>query len=53
MQGELVLAITAHRAATLKVAAYDGDLARVAVPGDVSLDWLRLWPTRRTTCARR
>jgi GTP cyclohydrolase II len=41
MQGELTLAITAHRAATLKVAAYDGDLARVAVPGDVSLDWLR------------
>ncbi len=41
MDGDLALAITAHRAATLKVAAYDGDLARVAVPGDVSLDWLR------------
>jgi GTP cyclohydrolase II len=41
MMGELTLAITAHRAATLKVVAYDGDLARVAVPGEVTLDWLR------------
>ncbi len=41
MGGELALAITAHRAATLRVAAYDGDLARVAVPGDVGLGWLR------------
>ncbi|MFC7702914.1 GTP cyclohydrolase II [Plastorhodobacter daqingensis] len=41
MGGELVLAITAHRAATLKARAYDGDLARVLVPQDAPLAWLR------------
>jgi GTP cyclohydrolase II len=34
------LAITARRAATLKVAAYDGDLARLAVPAQAGVDWV-------------
>ncbi|MGY6697296.1 MAG: GTP cyclohydrolase II [Roseinatronobacter sp.] len=37
----LVLAITRHRAATLKARAYDGDLARVIVPAEQGCDWLR------------
>ncbi len=37
----LVLAITRHRAETLRARAYDGDLARVVVPPDVGCDWLR------------
>ncbi len=36
-----VLAITARRAATLKAAAYDGDIARIRVPRDVDAGWLR------------
>lgn len=39
--GPLVLAITDRRAGTLKARAYDGDLARVRVPADAGLDWLR------------
>ncbi|MCU0816889.1 MAG: GTP cyclohydrolase II [Cypionkella sp.] len=35
------LALTARRAETLKVPAYDGDLARLALPADRGLDWLR------------
>jgi len=34
------LVITARRAETLKARAYDGDLARIALPGDAGLDWL-------------
>jgi GTP cyclohydrolase II len=34
------LAITARRAETLKARAYDGDLARLALPDGVGLDWL-------------
>ena len=34
------LAITARRAATLKVAAYHGDLARLALPPGVGVDWV-------------
>ncbi len=37
----LVLAITDHRAATLKARAYDGDLARVRVPTDADVRWLQ------------
>ena len=37
----LELAITRHRAETLRARAYDGDLARVVVPQDVGCDWLR------------
>ena len=35
------LALTLHRAETLKARAYDGDLARIAVPAEVDLTWLR------------
>ena len=38
--GQPVLAITARRAGTLKARAYDGDLARVLVPGDADLGWV-------------
>ncbi len=39
--GDVVVAITARRAETLKARAYDGDLARVLVPGDAGLDWVQ------------
>ena len=35
------LALTARRAETLKARAYDGDLARVAVPVAEGMGWLR------------
>ncbi len=37
---QLVLAITARRAQTLKARAYDGDLARIIVPPDATSDWI-------------
>lgn len=37
--GPLDLALTARRAETLKARAYDGDLARIAVPKDADLRW--------------
>ncbi|MFN6977997.1 MAG: GTP cyclohydrolase II [Gemmobacter sp.] len=40
-RGAAVLAITARRAETLRARAYDGDLARVAVPSGTGLAWLR------------
>ena len=36
-----VLAITDHRAKTLKVAAYDGDIARVILPKGVDIKWVQ------------
>jgi GTP cyclohydrolase II len=39
--GEPVLAITARRAETLKVPAYDGDIARLRLPPDDGCDWIR------------
>jgi GTP cyclohydrolase II len=39
--GDPVLAITAHRARTLKARAYDGDLARILVPADAGPQWIR------------
>ncbi|TDQ59953.1 GTP cyclohydrolase II [Phaeovulum veldkampii DSM 11550] len=39
--GPLVLALTVRRAETLKARAYDGDLARVAVPEGADLAWLQ------------
>lgn len=39
--GQPVIALTLHRAETLKARAYDGDLARIAVPDEVGLDWLK------------
>jgi GTP cyclohydrolase II len=41
LDGHLTLAITAHRAATLKAIAYDGDLARVILPPEVGPEWVR------------
>ncbi|MFN4101159.1 MAG: GTP cyclohydrolase II [Pararhodobacter sp.] len=38
--GTPVVALTAHRAATLKARAYDGDLARIVVPGDRGVAWI-------------
>lgn len=38
--GDLVVAITARRAETLKARAYDGDIARVEVPDDAGLPWI-------------
>jgi len=35
------LAITARRAETLRARAYDGDLARIALPGEATVPWLR------------
>lgn len=37
---ELVLAVTARRAETLKARAYDGDLARIELPDDADLAWI-------------
>lgn len=39
--GPVVLAITGRRAETLKARAYDDDLARVRVPADADVAWLR------------
>ena len=39
--GELALAITGRRAETLKARAYDGDIARVLIPSDVSQAWIQ------------
>jgi len=39
--GTPVLAISARRAETLKARPYDGDLARILLPPDASLGWVR------------
>jgi GTP cyclohydrolase II len=39
--GAPVLAVTGWRAETLKARVYDNDLARIAVPADAGVDWLR------------
>ena len=39
--GQPVLAVTGRRAATLKARAYDGDLARIILPPDATLSWVR------------
>jgi GTP cyclohydrolase II len=36
-----VLALTGHRAQTLKARAYDGDLARVVIPPEAGTGWLK------------
>lgn len=41
LPGDLLLAITARRAETLRQPAYDGDLVRLALPREASLDWVR------------
>ncbi len=40
-RGAVSLVITSWRAETLKARAYDGDLARLRVPGDADLAWVR------------
>ncbi|MFH5775328.1 GTP cyclohydrolase II [Paracoccus sp. NGMCC 1.201697] len=39
--GPAHLAVTRWRAETLKARVYDGDLARIELPGDADLHWLR------------
>ncbi len=39
--GEACIAVTARRAETLKARPYDGDLARIALPPDADLRWIR------------
>ncbi len=60
--GPVDLALTARRAATLKARAYDGDLARVALPRDAGIDWVRAtadpsadlaWPMKGPYVSRR
>lgn len=60
--GAADLAITGWRAETLKARAYDGDLARVALPDDADLAWVRAtadpasdldWPMKGPYLTRR
>ncbi len=39
--GEMLLVLSAKRAGTLKIAAYDGDLARVFVPQEANIRWFK------------
>ena len=39
--GQAVLAVTGRRAETLKARAYDGDIARIVLPADATLNWVR------------
>lgn len=39
--GQAVLAVTDWRAETLKARAYDGDIARIVLPPDATLNWVR------------
>jgi len=39
--GEVALVITTRRAETLNARAYDGDLARLALPGGATVDWVK------------
>ena len=39
--GAVSLALTARRAETLKARVYDGDIARIAVPGGADLAWVQ------------
>ncbi|MEL6601168.1 MAG: GTP cyclohydrolase II, partial [Pseudomonadota bacterium] len=41
LDGALDLAITVRRAETLRARAYDGDVARIAVPADADHRWIR------------
>ena len=38
--GPVVAAVTGWRAATLKIRVYDGDIARIEMPGDADARWL-------------
>ena len=61
-RGPLDLAITGWRAATLKARAYDGDIARIAVPRDADIGWVHAtadpsadlaWPMKGPYVSRR
>jgi len=39
--GMVTLAVSHRRAETLKARAYDGDLARIAIPDEAGIDWIR------------
>ncbi|KQB96130.1 GTP cyclohydrolase [Loktanella sp. 1ANDIMAR09] len=39
--GPAVLAVTGRRADTLKARAYDGDIARIVLPPDATINWVR------------
>lgn len=39
--GQPGLVLTRHRAETLKARTYDGDIARLKIPDDVELSWIR------------
>ncbi|MFO1107134.1 MAG: GTP cyclohydrolase II [Amaricoccus sp.] len=61
-RGAVDLAITDWRAETLKARAYDGDLARVVLPADADLAWVRAtadpasdldWPMKGPYVTRR
>ncbi len=39
--GPAVLAVTGRRAETLKARAYDGDIARILLPSDATINWVR------------
>ncbi|WP_342076720.1 GTP cyclohydrolase II [Yoonia sp. SS1-5] len=41
LPGDPVLVITGWRAQTLKARAYDGDVARIRLPADAALPWIR------------
>ncbi len=60
--GPVDVALTDWRAETLKARAYDGDLARVILPGDADIDWVRAtadpsadldWPMKGPYATRR
>lgn len=60
--GPVDLALTERRASTLKARAYDGDLARVVLPADAGLPWVRAtadpsadldWPMKGPFLTRR
>ncbi len=51
-EARLTLAITARRAETLKARAYDGDLARIALPIDADLAWIRAIASPENDLAR-
>lgn len=40
LSADLVLAVTARRAETLKARAYDGDLARIVLPAEAGSGWI-------------
>lgn len=41
ISADLDLAVSHRRAETLRARAYDGDLARIALPADADLNWIR------------